>query len=145
MVPANPKVLVIEDDDDVRAEVGAALARSGYQIVAAAHGAEAIDLLEAAPIPYCAIVLDWMMPVLDGLGFLSFQASHPRHAVIPVVVLSAVARPGMIPSLCVARVLPKPVRATELVAAIDRVCGVIRAVRDARGVIAAHDPRVARG
>ena len=88
------------------------------------NGREALDWLAAQPILPSLVLLDWMMPVLDGMGFLNFQASDPRLATIPVVVVSAVARMARIPRLCVAAVVAKPVRLRTLVEIVDRICGL---------------------
>jgi CheY-like chemotaxis protein len=116
-------VLLVEDDADVRDEIAAALERGGYRVVAAAHGLDALELLHASPVPPALILLDWMMPVMDGMEFLSHVASDPQYTSIPIVVVSAVAKLARIPSLCVAAVMAKPVRVRTLLDVVDRLCG----------------------
>jgi CheY-like chemotaxis protein len=116
-------VLLIEDDEDVREEFELALQRAGYQVAPAANGLEALNWLTAQPTRPALILLDWMMPVMDGMSFLGHQASEPRYAAIPVVVVSAVARMAKIPSLCVAAVMAKPVRLRTLVDVVDKLTG----------------------
>jgi CheY-like chemotaxis protein len=116
-------VLLIEDDDDVREELEGALQRAGYHVASAANGLEALTWLTAQPVRPALILLDWMMPVMDGMSFLGHQASDPRYAPIPVVVVSAVARMAKIPSLCVAAVMAKPVRLRALVDVVDKLTG----------------------
>lgn len=124
---ANDKtVLIVEDDTDVRDEMELALDRLGYRVLTAAHGGEALAILRGEPIRPSLILLDWMMPVMDGMSFLGHTASDPRYASIPVVVVSAVARMARIPTLCVAAVVAKPVRLRALVDIVDRICGVPR-------------------
>jgi CheY-like chemotaxis protein len=124
--PSNKTVLIVEDDTDVRDEMELALDRIGYRILTATHGGEALSILRREPIRPSLILLDWMMPVMDGMSFLGHTASDPRYASIPVVVVSAVARMARIPTLCVAAVVAKPVRLRALVDIVDRICGVPR-------------------
>lgn len=81
-------VLVVDDDFEVRDSLGDVLAEAGYQIVGAAHGGEALDLLHEGLRPL-AIVLDVMMPVVDGVQFRLQQRREPDIADIPVIILSA--------------------------------------------------------
>lgn len=85
-MPQRP-ILVVEDDFDVRDALTDALEDAGYPVLAARHGREALDLLEGEPPRL--ILLDLMMPVMDGYDFRRRQLEEPRYAEIPVVVLSA--------------------------------------------------------
>ena len=125
-VPIDKTVLVVEDDLDVREEIERALDRFGYRVLGADHGAEALAILRREPVRPSLILLDWMMPVMDGMAFLGHTASDPRYASIPVVVVSAVARMARIPTLCVAAVIAKPVRLRTLIDVADQICGVRR-------------------
>jgi two-component system response regulator MprA len=79
------RVLVVDDEPQVRATVREALALEGYDVTEASNGAEALALLQTAQPE--AIVLDLWMPVMDGWAFRRAQlASHPQ---IPVIVVSA--------------------------------------------------------
>jgi CheY-like chemotaxis protein len=125
LAPSGPKnVLVLEDDDDVREEIIGALERHGYLACGARDGREGLDLMRRSTPRPSVILLDWMMPVMDGMGFLGHQASDPRFASIPVVVVSAVANMTRIPTLCVSAVLGKPVRVRTLIEVVDRMAGV---------------------
>jgi len=117
-------VLVLEDDDDVREEIVGALERHGYLVQGARDGREGFELLRRIVPRPAVILLDWMMPVMDGMGFLGHQASDPRFASIPVVVVSAVANMARIPTLCVSAVLGKPVRVRTLIEIVDRMAGI---------------------
>lgn len=81
-------VLVVDDDEDIRAALCAVLEEEGYAAVAVANGRAALDYL-AESRPPMAILLDLMMPVMDGWQFRSIQLSNPRLAEIPVVVITA--------------------------------------------------------
>jgi CheY-like chemotaxis protein len=81
-------VLIVDDDFEVRDSLGDVLGEAGYQVTGAAHGGEALDLLRGGLRPL-AIVLDVMMPVVDGVQFRLQQRGEPDLADIPVIVLSA--------------------------------------------------------
>jgi CheY-like chemotaxis protein len=81
--------LVVEDDEATRDALCTVLASCGYGSVAASNGREALELLRREPTPVCVIILDLMMPVMDGIDFRVAQRQDPRLASIPVVVLSA--------------------------------------------------------
>jgi CheY-like chemotaxis protein len=80
-------VLVVEDDDDIRSTLAELLSMEGYAVATAANGKQALRMAShAAPD---AIVLDLMMPVMDGWGFLASYRSLPRYRDVPIVVMSA--------------------------------------------------------
>lgn len=83
-------IMVIEDDLPIRESLVELLAQEGYEVSSFDNGQEALDYLraEAARLPDL-ILLDLMMPVLDGAQFIQRQSSDPRLAHIPVVVMSA--------------------------------------------------------
>jgi CheY-like chemotaxis protein len=83
-------VLVIDDDEDIRTALAEILEQSGYQVAVAGDGQEGVELLEVGLEPK-AIVLDLMMPRMDGWTFLSRIRHDPRYRDLPVVVASAVA------------------------------------------------------
>ena len=82
-------VLVVEDDVDIRQALMEILEEHGFAALGARDGAEALDLLSRAAELPCLILLDLMMPVMDGASFREAQREDPRLASIPVVVLSA--------------------------------------------------------
>ena len=81
-------ILVVDDDEDLREVVAEILRESGQRIVTAANGKEALELLQRNPAAR-VILLDLMMPVMNGSEFRAQQVRDPRLASIPVVVLSA--------------------------------------------------------
>lgn len=89
--PANakpaPRVLIVEDDADIRETLGELLRTEGYETAAAANGLEA--LAAARRVPPDLIVLDLMMPVMDGWKFRAEQRQDPVLAAIPVIAISA--------------------------------------------------------
>jgi CheY-like chemotaxis protein len=83
-------VLVIEDDVDILRAVVQVLEDEGYAVRAAENGRVALALLRAPGVPPpCVILLDLMMPVMDGWAFRAEQVRDPALASIPVIVLTA--------------------------------------------------------
>jgi signal transduction histidine kinase/DNA-binding response OmpR family regulator len=81
-------ILVVDDDPDVRAIVKATTEKTGLQTAEASNGKEALDWLNRNPLP-ALVLLDLMMPVMDGFEFLDRIRSNPATANLPVVVLTA--------------------------------------------------------
>jgi PAS domain S-box-containing protein len=81
-------VLIVDDDADVRAMVTATVEDAGMQAAAAAGGQAALDWLAANPKP-ALVLLDLIMPKMDGFAFLEHVRQHPELADLPVVILTA--------------------------------------------------------
>jgi CheY-like chemotaxis protein len=92
MTTRTHRVLIVEDDDDVRGAYAAFLEGAGYDVVEAADGAEALRELRMLPEEVCLILLDLFMPNMNGWAFRAEQLRDPRLASIPVVVVSADSR-----------------------------------------------------
>lgn len=117
--PRKP-VLVVEDDEDVRAAVAEILEGEGYEVVVAANGREALDELVHVASP-SLILLDLMMPVMGGPEFLRrLRAEWPRLKDVPVLVLTAVATEALPGTRGILR---KPIIPDELVTAVHRLTG----------------------
>ncbi len=86
-------ILVIDDDDDFRASCVEALVAAGYTASAAASGREALALLRAASVLPGLLVLDVMMPEMDGYAFRQAQLRDARLAAIPVLIMTAGSEP----------------------------------------------------
>jgi CheY-like chemotaxis protein len=121
MTDDNPQpgtsLLLIEDDELLRGAMKMVLEWEGYHVACAGNGREALDLLRAGPRPSC-ILLDLMLPVLDGWTFRHKQKRDPALADIPVVVVSATDPTGWPDA---ARHVQKPFQPAELLAAIRAV------------------------
>ena len=116
-------VLVVEDDPGVRESICEVLADSGYAPMIAGNGREALDRLHASPSKPCIILLDIMMPVMDGREFRREQQSDPELADIPVVILSAHANvEDAAKAMHVSEALRKPVQLDALMNVIGRFC-----------------------
>jgi DNA-binding response OmpR family regulator len=81
------RVLVVDDDPDVRKLCGINLTWDGHEIIEAAGGAEGLELVSSEPLD--AVVLDVMMPNIDGLEALRRIRQRPESADMPVVLISA--------------------------------------------------------
>ncbi len=115
--PSPTRLLVVEDDPDLREVLADVLRETGYEVAEAGNGLDALEHLRRAPARPDLIVLDLMMPVMDGWTFRETQLADDALAAIPVIVVSAV-EPG---TLSVDARLAKPFRVEELLAAIPRV------------------------
>jgi CheY-like chemotaxis protein len=114
-------VLVVDDDRDIRDSLRELLLDAGYAAVAAENGRAALDRLRAGCRP-ALILLDLMMPVMDGLAFRSEQLADPALVTIPVVLITAAGRPAT-EDLGAVTVLHKPLRMRQVLAAIHRHLG----------------------
>jgi CheY-like chemotaxis protein len=115
-------VLVVDDDFDIRDTLADVLAEEGFDAAFAADGLEALEYLSSNPKP-CVILLDWMMPRCDGAAFRAAQASNPRIADIPVVLLTADANAAnRATTIGAAAFLRKPVQLSVLTDILRRHC-----------------------
>jgi DNA-binding response OmpR family regulator len=116
-------ILLVEDDVDVKESIAAALEDCGFSVVTAAHGREALAYLRHAQQLPALILLDLMMPVMDGWQFRSEQLRDPAIAGVPVVVLSAVAgTDSRFATMQLAGMLYKPLDLHELLSVARRFC-----------------------
>ncbi|HLY37731.1 MAG TPA: response regulator [Candidatus Binatia bacterium] len=117
-----PTVLIVEDDHDVREAITVILECAGYESAGAADGAQAMQMLHAGLRPGL-IVLDLMLPVLDGWQFRQEQRRHAEFESIPTIVCSALGdaeRHAM--RLGAVAGLTKPLDVDMLLALAERYC-----------------------
>jgi serine/threonine protein kinase len=113
------KVLIVEDDEDLSTGLRQTLEEEGYAVETARDGIEALEALSRGEAP-SIILLDIMMPRMDGWQFLDAWRSTPATPRIPIVLLSGV---GAIPDAPgVADFLRKPVSAEKLLRCVRRYC-----------------------
>lgn len=115
------RVLVVEDNDDLRTLLREVLQDAGFEVVAVRNGAEALEL--GGGWQPAAIVLDLMMPVMDGATFLRERQRVPWLASVPALVLTA--HPyhfRVLDGLSPTAVLRKPYDVDELIAAVQALC-----------------------
>jgi CheY-like chemotaxis protein len=111
-------ILVVDDDDDVRATLSVVLEEEGYGVQVASNGREALDWLLGHEAPRM-ILLDLMMPVMDGWAMLDELTHLPTLGGVPIVVLSAADERTVVAKPDVVGYLSKPVDLRELLQAID--------------------------
>lgn len=116
-------ILVVEDDPDLGQLVAEVLESAGYRTAVAGNGAEALDRLQTIDHPDL-ILLDMMMPVMDGWKFHEEQQKVPAFASIPVITVTADGNArGKAASIQAAGYVTKPVTIDSLLDAVERVFG----------------------
>ena len=123
------RILVVEDDADVRYVVSDALQDAGYAVATAIDGSDALDQIDQHPPD--AILLDLAMPSMDGWSFLEACRNDDRWARIPVGIMSAA------PMLCrtadafgVQVAIAKPFALDELIAHVEHLVNPLPCVAD---------------
>jgi CheY-like chemotaxis protein len=117
------RVLIVEDDDEIRESLADVLEDQGYSVAATANGVEALEALRAGGPRPCLIFLDLMMPLMDGRGFRDDQLRDDELAAIPVVVISAFRDVAADASALSADAwLKKPLRLADVVGVARRFC-----------------------
>ena len=109
-------ILVVDDDEDIRTTIQQILEEEGYQALAAANGEEALQLIRARKQAPRLVLLDLMMPVMDGPHFCAKLGEDPLLAAVPVVIISAGGGRGG--NLKAAGYLTKPVDLRTLMATV---------------------------
>ena len=117
------RVLIVEDDTDLRETLSQILTDEGYRVWSAEHGQAALDCLRDGSKP-CLILLDLTMPVMNGWQFRAEQREDPDLAGIPVVVISAGANlADQVVPLGIHDFIRKPIQLGQLLATVGRYCG----------------------
>ena len=116
----SPTVIIIEDDLDTRVMLGRFLELEGYQVESAENGKLALERLGSG-VHACVILLDLMMPVMDGWQFRREQVRNAALADIPVIVVSAAGR-ERIQKIDANAYLSKPVDLEELLGCVTQFC-----------------------
>ena len=110
------RILVVDDDDEIREALADVLTDEGYEVVGARDGQQALQFVRAGRRPN-AILLDLWMPVMDGWQLRHELLSDSKLSDIPVIVLTAV-RDQRAQGLMVADILTKPVQLERLLGAL---------------------------
>ena len=117
------RILVVDDDPEIRETMIEVLQEAGYHAVGAADGIEALAQLRDRDDRWCVVLLDLMMPNMDGRTFRIEQLQDPGIAPIPVVVVSAMSDVReAAEEMKVAAHVMKPVRLADLVKIVDQFC-----------------------
>ncbi|MFN2571457.1 MAG: response regulator [Gemmatimonadales bacterium] len=114
-------VLLVDDDDDMRTALRHFLADEGFHVHTARNGLEALTRLKEIDPPGL-ILLDLMMPIMDGRQFLAERGQDDRLLRIPVVVVSAWTREWKNETAGVEDVMTKPVNPEALLQLVERYC-----------------------
>jgi CheY-like chemotaxis protein len=114
-------VMIVEDDRDTREMLGRFLELEGFEVRTAENGQIALEALRTEG-PACVILLDLMMPVMNGWQFREAQVSDPRFCKIPVVVVTAAGARDDIPAINADGFVSKPVDFDRLLATIGSLC-----------------------
>lgn len=117
-------VLVVDDDQYIREVIVELLEDEGYAVLQAANGSEALNVLQARAqlhLP-CLILLDLMMPQMNGWEFRAAQQQTPDLAHIPVVTISAHADVLTALQIDAAEHLPKPLDIDRLLTIVEHYC-----------------------
>ena len=115
-------VFIIEDDVDTREMLAKFLELEGYTVELASNGRQALDRFSAG-VDACVILLDLMMPVMDGWEFRQHQAKDDRLKEIPTIIVSAAGRERM-KQISADAYLSKPVDMDELLSRVSQFCTV---------------------
>ncbi|MEW6268929.1 MAG: response regulator [Thermodesulfobacteriota bacterium] len=115
-------ILLVDDQADVSEVLRTALVLEGYEVVVASNGFEALTMIDDLPTP-SLIVLDLMMPVMNGWEFREAQLRNPRLADVPTIILSALRSGQTDELLAPAITLAKPLAAERIVETVRSLIG----------------------
>jgi CheY-like chemotaxis protein len=119
-MPNIATVVVVDDDQDLRESIGDLLRWEGYRVEMARNGREALQVLEHMPGEPCLVLLDMMMPEMNGQQVLMALRTHDRLVSMPVVVMSAHAHEAE--ARGASRFLRKPASADLLLKLVAEFC-----------------------
>ena len=116
-----PRVLIVDDDEDVLRLLRLLLWTAGYDTATAINGAEALgQMRQQRP---CVVLLDLKMPEMDGFEFRRQQLADPTIARVPVICLTAHYEPEQVGMQLGLGCLKKPLHFPEVVSAVESKCG----------------------
>jgi two-component system chemotaxis response regulator CheY len=121
MTATSRSVLVVDDDDAIREALAELLLDEGFAVHLAKNGREALDWLQQTAEPPGVILLDLMMPVMDGRTMLRIRETDPAVRRIPLLVFTAErSSPDLADDQYIDGILTKPIIVEDLLAAVDR-------------------------
>jgi two-component system chemotaxis response regulator CheY len=120
-------VLVVDDDDDLRESIEVVLASRGHSVATAADGEEALAWLQRqTPDNPCLVLLDLMMPRMNGFELRARMIADPGLAAIPVVIITGA---GLLADnssgALQTEVLRKPIEPSTLLRAVGKFCSTV--------------------
>jgi CheY-like chemotaxis protein len=111
-------ILIVEDDEDIRAAMAELLESEGFEVAVASNGKEGLEVLGQIGPP-CLVLLDLMMPVMNGEDFLRQVRKDPALDLIPVIIVTA---SGRTPLPGTQGILKKPFEINDLFATVSMYC-----------------------
>jgi CheY-like chemotaxis protein len=121
----SPSILVVDDDAGIREALTDILEDEGYSVSSAPDGLAALEILRSQQMRPRLVLLDLMMPRMNGWQFRAEQRQDPDLAAIPVVVISAGGSTReQTQVLDVAEYLPKPIAFDQLFGIVERYCRI---------------------
>ncbi|HEX5110687.1 MAG TPA: response regulator [Vicinamibacterales bacterium] len=122
------RVLIVDDDAGVRSVMTRQLVQAGFDVAAAQSAAEGLAVLRKDG-SFRIILLDMLMPKMDGWGFREAQLADPRIASVPAIILTGAPLPMLVHAqLQAADYLLKPVGRDHLVSVVSNYCEPIKVV-----------------
>lgn len=113
-------ILIVEDEPTILENLRDLLQLEGYPVYTASNGKEGLERLRQMPRP-CLVLLDLLMPVMNGMEFLEAKGHEDTIAAIPVCVVSGVAEKPKLPKSCV--FVKKPIEFELLLKFVKQYCG----------------------
>jgi len=110
--------LIVDDDEGIRDALGEILRDEGFPVATAANGEEAMTWLRQERPRSCIVLLDLMMPVMDGDEFLRRKRLDPELEALPVIIITASGRP-VDPTPGIRAYIQKPIEMPVLMAALE--------------------------
>lgn len=113
---------LVDDDPLIRRSLKMLLEMEGHQVHCAENGQEALELLKCGDPSPCVILLDLMMPVMDGIEFKRRQLQDPGVSHVPVIFMTGKDVPGNADELRPLKIVRKPFKADVIIELIDEYC-----------------------
>jgi CheY-like chemotaxis protein len=130
---SDSRILIVDDDTAIREILAEILADEGYRVETAQNGEDALHCLRSGGA-FCLVLLDLMMPVMDGWEFRRLQRDDPMLNCIPVIVFSGADNlEQQVQDLSVDAYLEKPIEADRLLKCIGKYCRTTDTVTPAAG------------
>jgi CheY-like chemotaxis protein len=117
---SRPWILVVDDDEDIRDSICGLLQLRGYAVETAVDGADGLVRMRSG-VPPALVILDFMMPRMNGEEFRAAQLGDPTLAAVPVVLLTGAGESASAPGVPVER-LAKPIDLQLLFDTVARFC-----------------------
>lgn len=117
------KILLVDDEKELRNCIAELLEDEGYKVVQAENGLVALERLKNMNLP-CMIMLDYMMPLMDGRTFCEMIKKDPAYNAIPIILLSAASIPNEVISQMdnVTVKLEKPININLFLSVAEKFC-----------------------